>query len=66
MEDERNGAKRAYEPPRVLRLDAAGEAAGVCLPSGSGDVICSTGASARFGCEDGASAVDICRTGAGY
>jgi hypothetical protein len=63
MDVERGGAKRQYEPPRVVRLDAEREAAGACAPSGSSDYDCQTGAVANGICVSGGAAGNRCTMG---
>ena len=75
MDSERDDAKKLYEPPRVLRLDAARSAAGACA-SGSGDDMCISGNSTLNDCQsgsfagasctaDGSQAADNCSIGSG-
>jgi hypothetical protein len=56
MADEQSGGKRSYEPPRVLRLEAAGEAAGACLAGSAPGLDCTSGQDATAGCMVGGAA----------
>jgi hypothetical protein len=67
MENEQSGGKRSYEPPRVMRLDAAGAAEGICQPVGSAEFMdCQSGTGARNGCTPGGAAFGVCISGGGY
>ena len=56
MASEQGGAKKRYEAPRVLRLDAAGEAAGDYVPGSSDVDDCTAGFTAGGWCTAGSSA----------
>ena len=62
MASEHGGAKKRYEAPRVLRLDAAGEAAGDCVPGSSDVGNCAAGFTPGGACAEG-NAASACVTG---
>jgi hypothetical protein len=61
MESDKNGARRPYEPPRVVRLGVAGEGSGLCNPGSSTTTgNCETGYAASASCRTGSVASQFC------
>jgi len=53
-------AKRAYEPPRVVRLGVAQEGSGQCTDGSSTTSYCQSGAAAPSTCQPGSTADQYC------
>jgi hypothetical protein len=66
MDSETGRRGRAYEPPRMIRLESARGAAGACSLMGSADDSCVQGPTAVSSCSDGAAPLIQCNDGATF
>ena len=51
--NEKSAKQLVWEPPRLMRLTAPGDARALCSASGSGDSDCQNGHDAPYNCEVG-------------